>query len=138
VRANSVARRRFFMLLLASFAALALLLAAVGIYGVMAYSVSLRTQEIGVRMALGAARSQILGMVMGQSVMLIGMGSAAGLLGAFLLTRVLQSMLVEVSTRDPLAYAAGTAVLAAVALLASFLPARRATTVDPAVALRYE
>jgi predicted permease len=138
VLANSVARRRFFMLLLASFAGLALLLAGVGIYGVMAYTVSQRTQEIGVRMALGAARAHILGMVMRQSATLIVVGSAVGLLGAFLVTRVLGSMLVGVSTRDPLAFAAGTAVLAAVALLASFIPARRATAVDPAIALRYE
>ncbi|HEX9671778.1 MAG TPA: FtsX-like permease family protein, partial [Thermoanaerobaculia bacterium] len=122
--------------LFAAFAALALLLAAVGVYGVISYSVAQRTQEIGVRMALGARRRQVLGQVVGQAAALAAVGLAAGLAGALALTRLLGSLLFEVSATDPATFAAVPLLLAAVAVLASWLPARRAARVDPAVALR--
>lgn len=138
VVADSLARPRFLSLLLGSFSVIALLLAAVGIYGVMAYSVTQRTQEIGVRVALGATTGNVLSMVVGQGLRLTAVGLAVGLAGSFLLTRVMATLLFEISPTDPLTFAMVGIGLAAVALLACAVPARRAAKVDPMVALRYE
>jgi putative ABC transport system permease protein len=135
---QSVAERRFQTLLLGLFASLALILAMVGIYGVISYSVSQRTPEIGVRMALGATRSGILRMVVGRAMVLIVVGIAVGGAGAFALSRYLKSLLFEVKPGDPWTYAGIAILLATVALAASLVPARRATRVDPMIALRYE
>jgi len=110
----------------------------VGIYGVMAYSVSQRTQEIGVRVALGARSSDVMKMVLGQGTKLAAVGVGIGLAGAFALTRVMSTLLFEVSVTDPATFAAVVALLAIVALLACYIPARRATKVDPLIALRCE
>jgi putative ABC transport system permease protein len=134
----STSQSRFYMLLLGGFAAIALVLAAVGIYGVTAYGVRQRTQEIGIRMALGASRDRVLRMVVGQGMALALAGAAAGLAGAFLATRGLHSLLYEVSASDPATFAAVAAVLLAVAALASYLPARRAALTEPQLALRGE
>jgi putative ABC transport system permease protein len=134
----SVAPERFRTLLMALFGAMALLLAAVGIFGVIAYGVSQRTREIGIRMALGAKKGEILEMVVGQGLKLALVGVAAGTAGALVLTRFLSSLLYGVKPTDPLTFIAVSLILIAVALLASYLPARRATKVDPMTALRYE
>jgi putative ABC transport system permease protein len=136
--AASTGARRFNLILLGIFAGTALLLAVAGIYGVLAYSVARRTREMGVRMALGANAGSVLRLVLGQSMITTAVGVVLGLVGSFILMRSLQSMLYEVGAADPLTFAAVALLLVAVALLASYLPARRATKVDPIVALRYE
>ncbi|HEY0004368.1 MAG TPA: ABC transporter permease [Pyrinomonadaceae bacterium] len=138
ILSESVARQRFSMLLLGIFAALALALAAVGIYGVMSYSVAQRTREIGIRMALGAQRSDVLKLAVGAGLKLVLIGVAIGLLASFVLTRVMSSLLFGVSATDPATFVIISLVLISVALLASYIPARRATKVDPMIALRYE
>jgi putative ABC transport system permease protein len=132
------AQRRFIMMLLGIFAGLALVLAATGIYGVMAYSVTQRTHEMGIRMALGAARADVMKLVLWHGMTLAGIGIGAGLGAAFILGRFAASLLYEVSGDDPATFGIMSLLLGAVALLACCIPAYRATTVDPAIALRYE
>jgi putative ABC transport system permease protein len=134
---ESVTRQRFSMLLLGVFATLALVLAAVGIYGVMSYSVTQRTREIGIRMALGAQRSDVLKLAVGQGLRLVSIGVVIGLTAAFVLTRVMSSLLFGVTPTDPPTFVTISLVLISVALLASYIPALRATKIDPMVALRY-
>jgi putative ABC transport system permease protein len=136
--ADSVSQRRFSSVLVAIFAGLALLLAAIGIYGVMSYTVSQRTQEIGVRMALGAQLENVGGMILGQSLKLILIGVVLGLAGAFAVARFLASLVFGVSTHDVGTFLAVAVLLMVVAMAASWIPARRAMRVDPVVALRHE
>jgi putative ABC transport system permease protein len=136
--ADSVSQRRFQMRLLALFAGLAAMLAAVGIYGVIAYSVSQRTHEIGIRMALGAERADVVGMVIRQGMGMAAAGIAMGIAGAVALSRILGAQLYEVSATDAGTYMTVSLLLMAVALAATYIPARRATAVDPLIALRYE
>jgi predicted permease len=136
--ATQLAQPRFNMLLLAVFAAVAMALAAIGIYGVIAYSVTKRTREIGIRMALGAQRPQMLRMVLRQSMLLVAIGIVLGFLVALGVTRVMATLLYGVGANDASIYAAVIALLGGAALLASYVPARRAMKVDPMVALRYE
>ena len=138
VRSAAVAMRRFNMTLLSIFAALALVLAAIGIYGVIAYSVTQRTHEIGVRMALGAKHGDVLWLVLRQGMVLTGFGVGLGIPGALALTRLLESYLYRVQPTDPIAFSSTALLLGAVAMLASYIPARRATKVDPLIALRRE
>jgi putative ABC transport system permease protein len=138
VLSESVAQRRFSMLLLATFALVALFLAAVGLYGVVAYTVSQRTQEIGVRMAIGAQRADVLRMVLGGGMKLSLIGLAVGLAAALALAELVTTLLFGVEPFDPASYGATAAVLLAVSLLACYVPARRATLVDPIVAIRQE
>jgi putative ABC transport system permease protein len=134
----SVAQPRFYALLLIVFAGLALLLAVIGMYGVMAYAVSRRTHEIGIRMALGAEAGRIQRWVVGQGMLLIGFGLVAGLVAARLLTRLLTDLLFGVKPNDPATFVVIAAVLVGAALLACWVPARRAARVDPMLALRHE
>ena len=135
---EEMARTRFSMFLLAIFAATALVLAAVGIYGVMSYTVAQRMREIGIRMALGAVRGDVLAMVAGRALLLAGAGVVCGLAGSAVLTRLMKALLYNVSPTDTVTFATGAGVLVVVALAASYVPARRATRVDPIVTLRYE
>ena len=136
--AASLLRRKFAMLVLSFFAGLALLLAAVGLYGVLSYSVAQRTREIGIRIALGAQRRDVLGLVLNQGMFFVGLGIVTGLVGSFMLTRVISSLLFGTSPQDAGTFAAVALLLCGVALIACFFPAHRATRVDPAVALRAE
>jgi putative ABC transport system permease protein len=135
---RSVADRKFVLALMGVFAGLALVLTMIGLYGVISYLVNQRTQEIGIRMALGAQVSDILRMVLKQGMFLVLLGVAIGLSAAWLMTRLMDKLLFQVSATDPLTFAAISVLLVAVALLACYLPARRATKVDPLVALHYE
>jgi predicted permease len=138
VYSESLGSRKFNVILIGFFGVTALLLAAAGVFGVMAYSVSRRTREFGVRVALGATSSDVLRMVLGQGMRTILIGVAIGIVGSFALTRTVSSLLFGVTATDPLTFAAVTLLLVAVALLACYLPARRATRVDPILALRDE
>jgi putative ABC transport system permease protein len=138
VYSDSLGSRKFNVILVGFFGMTALLLATTGVFGVMAYSVSRRTREIGVRIALGAAASDVLSMVLGQGLRTIFIGVAIGIVGALALTRTLASLLFGVTATDPMTFVTVTVLLAGIALLACYIPARRATKVDPMVALRYE
>jgi ABC-type antimicrobial peptide transport system permease subunit len=131
-----MSERRFALDILGFFGVVALLLAAIGIYGVMTYTFSQRTQEIGIRMALGAQRADILRLAISEGMLLVAVGLGTGILGALVLTRYLRTMLFAVTPTDPLTFTAISTILASVALLACFIPAQRATEVDPLVALR--
>jgi ABC-type antimicrobial peptide transport system permease subunit len=135
---ESFENRKAIMVVLGGFATLALLLSGIGIYGVLAYDVSLRTREIGIRGAVGASRQQIMGLIMRQAAWKIVMGSAVGLVSAVMLSRYIADSLYDLSPTDPLAYASVSGLLVAVAFLASYLPARRAAGIDPILALRAE
>ena len=135
---RSLANRRFALELLGVFAAVALLLAAVGIYGVMSYSFSQRVHEVGIRVALGAQRSDILRLALGEGLQIVLLGLAAGLVGAAIVTRVFRSMLFEVAPGDPATFLSASAILAGVVFFACYIPAQRATRVDPLIALREE
>ena len=138
VVALSIANQRFSLILLGAFAGLALLLASIGIYGVLSYLVGQRTQEIGVRMALGAQRLDVLRMVLGDGARMTLVGAAIGFVAALALTRLMASMLFGVRPTDPVTFAAVVVLLSGITLFACYLPARRAAKVDPMVALRYE
>jgi len=138
VVAESVEQRKFAMLLISIFAAVALLLSAVGLYAVMSNLVAQRTREIGIRVALGARGIDVIILVARQGILLTLIGVALGLLGSFALTRTIQSLLFGVSVTEPLVFIAVPLLLMGVALAACLVPARRATRVDPMVALRYE
>jgi len=135
---QSISRDRFNMWLMTVFGSSALLLAAIGIYGLMAYSVEQRTQEIGIRLALGAETGQVRQMVVTQGMTLAAIGLALGILGAYFLTQLLKQFLFRVEARDPLVFVGIPLLLAGVALLAVWIPAMRASRVDPIQALRYE
>ena len=135
---QSIAQERLFATLLSFFGALALALVALGLYGVLSHSVAQRTREIGVRMALGAEARHVLRLVIGQGMLLVCLGVAAGLILAYWLTKWLMGWLYDVSATDPLTYGAIALLLACVSLLACWVPARRATKVDPMIALRCE
>jgi predicted permease len=138
VMVDSTTRQNFNMLLLTVFASVALLLASIGIYGLLAYTVQQRTQEIGIRMALGANRSNMMQLVLRQGFLLVGIGIVLGLAASYGLTRLLSGLLFGVKASDPATFAAVTAVLALVAFVAALIPARRATRIDPVIAIRAE
>jgi putative ABC transport system permease protein len=138
VYSASLGSRRFNLILIGFFGVVALLLATAGVFGVMAYSVSRRTREIGVRVALGAGSREVLGMILGQGLRTIFIGVAIGIAGSLALTRSVQSLLFGVTPTDPLTYVAVAMLLTVVAVTASYIPARRAMRVDPMVALRHE
>ena len=135
---REMATDRMFSGLLVIFSTVALVLAAVGLYGIIAYTVARRTHEIAIRMALGAGRSDVLRLVMRRAVALTAIGIAVGLAAAFAVTRMLGSLLFEIDPHDPITFGGIAALLAMIALAASYVPAFRATRVDPVVALRYE
>jgi ABC-type antimicrobial peptide transport system permease subunit len=135
---SSVAQRRFTLLLMGVFAAVALFMAAIGIYGVISYSVTQRKQEFGIRMALGAQRYEVFQLVLGQGFRLMLLGLVFGVAGAFALTRVLEHLLFQTTTRDPLTFVLVTVTLCAAATIACWLPARRAVKMNPMTALRQE
>jgi len=136
--AGGLASRRFDVWFLGSFAAAALLLAAIGIYGLLAYAVGQRRRELGIRLALGASRGDVMSQVVGDGIRLAGMGIGVGVLLALAVTRLLTALLYGVRASDPMTFVGVVALLALVALIASYLPARRAARVDPMVALRSE
>jgi ABC-type antimicrobial peptide transport system permease subunit len=136
--ADSLAERRFAMIFFGVFAALALLLSSLGIYGVVSYLTAQRTQEIGVRVALGAQRADVLRMILGQGIKMTALGVLIGLVAALGLTRLMSKLLFGVSASDPVTFTAVALLLALVALAACYLPARRAARLDPMAALRYE
>jgi putative ABC transport system permease protein len=138
VMANSISSRRFIMMVMGVFAGLALVLTAIGIYGVLSYQVSQRTHEIGIRIALGARPRDVIKLVVRQGLALAVIGVAIGAVGAYALTGLMSSLLYEVSHRDATTFITISALLVGAALLASYIPARRATRVDPMIALRYE
>jgi putative ABC transport system permease protein len=138
MRDHNVAPDRLNLGLLGGFAVLALVLAVIGLYGLLSFTVTQRQREIGVRMALGAQQFEVLNLVVGQGMRLVLTGAFIGLLGSFALTRVLASVLFKVAPTDPLTFVTVTLSLCVVALLACYIPARRATKIDPMVALRYE
>src|SRR5262249_32221638 len=138
LRGELISDRRFTLILVGVFSALALILASIGIYGVISYSVAQRTREIGIRMALGANQRQVLTMIVGGGIKLAGLGIVIGAAGALGLTRFIHSFLYGVEPSDPLTFTTIALVLAGVALLASYVPARRAMKIDPNTALRYE
>jgi ABC-type antimicrobial peptide transport system permease subunit len=135
---DATARQTFNMTLLGVFAAIAVLLAAIGIYGLMAYSVQQRTQEIGIRMALGAEQPQMVRLIVRQGAKLAIAGVAVGVAGAYGLTRLLASLLYRIQPGDPGTFVGAALLLAGIAIIAAYVPARRATKIDPVVALRYE
>ena len=133
---DTLATRAFTLVLLAAFGALALALASVGIYGVFSYAVTARTREVGIRMALGAGRREVLSLVLRQGLALVGVGLAIGLVLSMLLVRFLAALLYETRPADPVAFAGAAGGLAVIALVATYIPARRATRIDPMAALR--
>jgi putative ABC transport system permease protein len=135
---ESVAQPRFYAILLGSFAAIALVIAALGIYGVISYAVSQRTRELGIRIALGAQRERVVRLVIGQGLTLTLVGIVIGVVGAYALTRLIASLLFGVTSADPLTFTVVAFLFMAVACLASYLPARRAAAVDPIIAMRAE
>jgi putative ABC transport system permease protein len=138
VLAESVAQPRFYMTLLTAFAVVAIVLASIGIYGVIAYLVGQRAREIGIRIALGASPSRVVRMVVSEGVAMVGVGIAIGVVGAIALTQLMRALLFNTKSTDPMTYILVTLVLAAVAMLASSVPALRAANVDPALAMRAE
>jgi ABC-type antimicrobial peptide transport system permease subunit len=136
VISRSTSRQRFNMLLMTVFGSAALFLAAIGIYGLMAYSVQQRTQEIGIRLALGADPSSVLAMVLRQGMALVGLGLALGVLGGVAISRIMSGLVFGIAAQDPVTFVLGAALLAAVGALACLVPARRAAGVDPMIALR--
>jgi putative ABC transport system permease protein len=133
-----IGRQRFYAIVVSLFGSIAAAIAAIGVYGVLAYAMTQRTREFGIRMALGAKRRDLFGMVLRQAVAIVAIGIVLGVAGAMAMTRYLSGMLFGLTTLDPLTYAIVAVTFAAVAMLASYLPARRATKVDPLAALRYE
>jgi len=138
VMSQSIAPRRFYLILILVFAVSAIALAAVGLYGVVAYAVEQRTREIGIRMSLGAARYDVLKLLLGWALSMVALGAIAGIVGSVAIARVLSGFLFDIKPTDPITFLAVPLLLGAVALLASYIPARRATQVDPMIALRYE
>jgi len=138
IASNAVAQPRLYLVLIASFAGTAMLLAAIGLYGVLAYAVGQRTREIGIRLALGAKRGEVLRMVMAQAGRLAVVGVGIGLIAAVLASRVLRSQLFEIAPTDAITYVAVAGALLLVSLIASWIPARRAARIDPLAALRHD